>query len=43
MMTDATISSFEFTQRLAAFPPPAVVDVRGEPAFDADSSVFRAP
>ncbi len=40
MTTDAAISPPELKQRLAAFPPPAVIDVRREPAFDADSGVI---
>jgi len=36
MTTDAAISPLELKQRLAAFPPPAVLDVRRQSAFDAD-------
>jgi rhodanese-related sulfurtransferase len=35
MTIDAAISTLELKQRVAAFPPPAVLDVRRQPAFDA--------
>ena len=40
MTTDAAISPLELKQRLAAFPPPALIDVRRAPAFDADPNVI---
>jgi rhodanese-related sulfurtransferase len=40
MTTDAAISPLELGQRLAAFPPPAVLDVRPRSAFDADPQVI---
>ena len=40
MTTDAAISPLELKQRLAAFPPPAIIDVRRQPAFDADPHVI---
>jgi rhodanese-related sulfurtransferase len=40
MTTDAAISPLELKQRLAAFPPPAIIDVRRQPAFDADPQVI---
>ncbi len=48
-MTNGTaISSLELQRRLAALPPPTLVDVRSEPAFEADPHVIpgavrRAP
>jgi rhodanese-related sulfurtransferase len=44
----ATITTDELQQRLGAFPPPALIDVRRQPAFDADPVVIpgairRAP
>jgi rhodanese-related sulfurtransferase len=38
---DAAITPTELSQRLAAFPPPTLVDVRREAAFEQDSSVIR--
>ncbi len=40
MTTDAAISPLELNQRLAAFPPPALLDVRRQPTFDADPHVI---
>lgn len=40
MTTDAAISPLELKQHLAAFPPPALIDVRRAPAFDADPNVI---
>ncbi len=37
---DAAITPIELKQRLAAFPPPTVVDVRRQPAFEADSRII---
>jgi rhodanese-related sulfurtransferase len=39
---DAAITPTELSQRLAAFPPPALVDVRRQPAFEQDRSVIPA-
>jgi rhodanese-related sulfurtransferase len=41
MTTDAALSPLELTQRLAAFPPPEVIDVRREPAVAADAHAIR--
>ena len=43
-----TITPHELQQRLGAFPPPALIDVRRQAAFDADRHVIpgvvkRAP
>jgi rhodanese-related sulfurtransferase len=48
MMTDSSISPLELKRRLAVFPPPALLDVRRGPAFDADPEIIpgavrRAP
>jgi rhodanese-related sulfurtransferase len=48
MTTDAAISPLDLSHRLAAFPPPALIDVRRQPAFDTDPQVIpgavkRAP
>jgi rhodanese-related sulfurtransferase len=48
MSMQGAISSDELQQRLGAFPPPALIDVRRQPAFDADPVVIphairRAP
>jgi rhodanese-related sulfurtransferase len=48
MSMTGAISSAELQQRLGAFPPPALIDVRRQPAFDADPHVIarairRAP
>lgn len=40
MTTDAAISPLELKDRLAAFPPPALLDVRRQPAFEADPQVI---
>lgn len=40
MNTDEAITPFELTQRLAAFPPPTLVDVRSAEAFAADRYVI---
>jgi rhodanese-related sulfurtransferase len=40
MKLDAAISPLELTQRLAAFPPPELVDVRRQAAFDDDPHVI---
>ena len=40
MIMDAAISPLELEQRLAAFPPPTLVDVRRAPAFAADPAVI---
>ena len=40
MTIDAAVSPFDLTQRLADFPPPVVLDVRRQPAFDADPSTI---
>jgi len=40
MTIDAAISPFDLTQRLADFSPPVVLDVRRQPAFDADPSTI---
>ncbi len=37
---DAPITPIELKQRLAAFPPPTLVDVRRQPAFDEDRAVI---
>jgi len=37
---DAPITPIELKQRLAAFPPPTLVDVRRQPAFDEDREVI---
>jgi rhodanese-related sulfurtransferase len=39
---DAAITPTELTRRLAAFPPPTLVDVRRQPAFEQDRSVIPA-
>jgi rhodanese-related sulfurtransferase len=48
MSMHGAITSAELQQRLGAFPPPALIDVRRQPAFDADPLVIprairRAP
>jgi rhodanese-related sulfurtransferase len=48
MTIDAALSPLELAQRLAAFPPPALIDVRREPVFAADphvipSALWRPP
>ena len=48
MSMQGAITSDELQQRLGAFPPPALIDVRRQPAFDADPVVIpramrRAP
>ncbi len=48
MTTDTAISPLELKRRLAVFPPPALLDVRRGPAFDADPEIIagavrRAP
>jgi len=48
MSMKGAITSDELQQRLGAFPPPALIDVRRQPAFDADPVVIpramrRAP
>jgi len=40
MNMDMALTPLELTQRLAAFPPPALIDVRRQPAFDADPAVI---
>jgi rhodanese-related sulfurtransferase len=40
MTSDAAITSLELEQRLAAFPPPTLIDVRRQPAFDDDPQVI---
>lgn len=40
MTTDTAISPLDLAQRLAVFPPPVVLDVRRQPAFDADPSTI---
>ena len=40
MNMDAAITPVELSQRLAAFPPPALIDVRRQPAFDEDPNVI---
>ena len=37
---DAAITPTELSQRLAAFPPPTLVDVRRQPAFDQDANLI---
>ena len=37
---DTAITPIELKQRLAAFPPPTLVDVRRQPAFDEDRAVI---
>ncbi len=37
---DAAITPFELKQRLAAFPPPTLVDVRRQPAFEQDPEII---
>ncbi|MEO8304175.1 MAG: chromate resistance protein ChrB domain-containing protein [Betaproteobacteria bacterium] len=37
---DASITPVELTHRLAAFPPPTLVDVRRQPAFEQDQAVI---
>jgi len=37
---DAAITPTELTQRLAAFPPPTLIDVRRQPAFEQDPEVI---
>jgi rhodanese-related sulfurtransferase len=39
---DAAITPTELAQRLAAFPPPTLVDVRRQPAFDQDANLIPA-
>jgi len=39
---DAAITPTELSHRLAAFPPPTLVDVRRQPAFDQDPSLIPA-
>jgi rhodanese-related sulfurtransferase len=48
MSKTGAINSAELQQRLGAFPPPVLIDVRRQPAFDADPNVIprairRAP
>ena len=40
MNMDPAITPDELQQRLAAFPTPTLVDVRRQPAFDADPAVI---
>ena len=40
MTLDAAITPLELSRRLAAFPPPTLVDVRRQPAFDNDPHVI---
>ena len=40
MNLDAAITPLELSQRLAAFPPPMLIDVRRQPAFDNDAHVI---
>jgi len=40
MTTDAAISPLDLKHRLAVFPPPVVLDVRRQPAFDADPTTI---
>ena len=40
MNMDRAITPLELTQRLATFPPPALIDVRQPPAFDVDATVI---
>jgi rhodanese-related sulfurtransferase len=40
MTTDTAISPLELKHWLAAFPPPALLDVRPQPAFEADPQVI---
>jgi rhodanese-related sulfurtransferase len=40
MHMDSAITPHELQQRLTAFPPPALIDVRRQPAFDADPAVI---
>jgi rhodanese-related sulfurtransferase len=37
---DAAVTPIELTQRLAAFPPPTLVDVRRQAAFDEDPTII---
>jgi rhodanese-related sulfurtransferase len=39
---EAAITPTELSQRLAAFPPPTLVDVRRQPAFDQDANLIPA-
>ena len=39
---DAALTPVELAQRLAAFPPPTLVDVRRQPAFDQDPNLIPA-
>jgi rhodanese-related sulfurtransferase len=40
MTLDAAVTPFELKERLAAFPPPALIDVRRQPAFEQDPHVI---
>jgi rhodanese-related sulfurtransferase len=40
MNMDLAITPTELTHRLAAFPPPTLIDVRRQPAFDKDAAVI---
>ena len=37
---DAAITPIELKRRLAAFPPPTLVDVRRQPAFEQDPEII---
>src|SRR4029453_5330054 len=40
MTLDAALTPLELSQSLAVFPPPTLVDVRRQPAFDSDPRVI---
>src|SRR4029453_10198372 len=40
MNLDAALTPLELSQRLAVFPPPTLVDVRRQPAFDGNPEVI---
>jgi len=40
MNSDAAVTPLELSRRLAAFPPPALIDVRRQPAFDENRYVI---
>src|SRR5436190_2049424 len=40
MTLDAAITPLELSQSLATFPPPTLIDVRRQPAFDDDPHVI---
>ena len=40
MSMTGAINPEQLRQRLGAFPPPAIIDVRRQPAFDADPQII---